>query len=535
MSAPNLSDNNSDTAWRSLHVYNIYRLVLSGLLGVVFFSGSGTNLLGKENPTAFGIIVLTYIAISFISGFASRLRFPPFEVQAFSAILFDIILLTLLMHTSGGAKSGLGILIIVSIASSGVLMGGKLAFTLAAVAALTILGQQAYTIFFLHSGTTQEYTQSGLIGASCFAIVSLTHVLTRRMRVSEELAIQKTQEVADLTRLNELVMQQIDTGFIITDAYGKVRFMNNPARHMLNIKTIEEGAALQSISAEIFNRLFDWQRSTYSEIPPFRSSGSDREILPKFSQLPGSTGMSTLITLEDTAQLAQQTQQIKLASLGRLTASIAHEIRNPLSAISHAGQLLAESEHIIDQDRRLTDIIGKQSQRMDTIVENILSLSKKREFSAEEIDLNNWVKQYVTSLIQDMDLSATDISVVTSKQPAISAIDPTHLAQIMNNLCENGIRYSRAAGASSLLLTVKISLDSTRVLIDVIDEGRGVEESDIDKLFEPFFTTDASGTGLGLYIARELGELNHAHLSYIHEHNQGAQFRLSMPIVDRKS
>src|SRR5690554_942255 len=248
--------------------------------------------------------------------------------------------------------------------------------------------------------------------------------------------------------------------------------------------------------------------------------------MASFKLLPEESSESTLVFLDDNTVVAQQAQQLKLASLGRLTASIAHEIRNPLSAISHAAQLLVESEHFPDQDRRLTDIIQQHSKRMNRVIETVLELSRRRQSDPQLVDLTIWLAQFV----RDYPLVNPSTDIIEcefEKEGILTRMDPNQLNQVLNNLCQNAFRYSGPAGTPrTIWLKLYEHPHSELPTLEVIDHGPGIDERHVSQVFEPFFTTESSGTGLGLYISRELCESNQARLEYEKLEPRGSCMRI---------
>ena len=235
-----------------------------------------------------------------------------------------------------------------------------------------------------------------------------------------------------------------------------------------------------------------------------------------------------LVFLQDNTEVQRQAQQLKLASLGRLSAGIAHEIRNPLGAISHAAQLLQESPNLDKGDQRLCDIVQDHSMRMNDVIENVLQMSRRQTPKRVEINLKDWLEDFVSNFQAGVNESA-DITVEVQDANITLFIDPSHLNQVMTNLCQNGLRYSKkSAGAAKLLIACHDENLLNLIHIDVIDYGTGVRTEDVGNLFEPFFTTESTGTGLGLYLSRELCAANDARLSYRQAVTGGAMFRISV-------
>jgi two-component system sensor histidine kinase PilS (NtrC family) len=260
--------------------------------------------------------------------------------------------------------------LIISVASGSILLPGRMAFLFAAVASIAVMGGQVYSSLLGESTRTTGYTQAGLLGIALFATAALTYLLVRRIHESEALARRRGIDVANLSRLNALIVQRLQAGIIVTDHEHRIHLINETARKLLGLPPSATGQPLATLSPALFKRLENWRRTHDQEPALLKDETTAVNVLAHFTRLGTVEGIGALIFLEDTAIMAKQAQQMKLASLGRLTASIAHEIRNPLGAISHAAQLLDESQSLDDGDRRLTTIIGDQTRRVNTVLEN---------------------------------------------------------------------------------------------------------------------------------------------------------------------
>ena len=207
-----------------------------------------------------------------------------------------------------------------------------------------------------------------------------------------------------------------------------------------------------------------------------------------------------------------QAHQVKLAALGRLTANIAHEIRNPLSAISHANQLLQE-EDFDPAIKRMLQIISDNVQRVDQIIKDVLELNRRDRTNQELIQLENFIYDFYTQFCAVERIPETCFKLTLINAETMISFDRRHLNQILWNLCKNGWRHSKKS-ENSLELSLSLTDKTKTIHIEIKDDGDGVPESIRNHLFEPFFTTEKSGTGLGLYIARELADANGAKLEY---------------------
>jgi two-component system sensor histidine kinase PilS (NtrC family) len=513
-----------------LRIYSWYRLILALLLLGIFFGISGRGLFGNFQPLLYLATTVVYAVLNLAVVVWTGRR--PLELRPrhyFALFVVDIAALVLLVHASGGVSSGFGILLLVTVAAAAIFVPGQIAILVAAVATLGILAETVYDILYL-GGTLATLLPAGLLGLLLFLTSILVQGVARRVRLSEELAEQKSEEVSSLQQLNQLIVQRMRTGIIVVDDGRRIQVINEAARSLLG----DPGPRLPDT---LVDALEHWRRGEPSAGEGLRPSDSGPRLQVSFATLQHPEGDGTLLFLEDQAQITQRAQQLKLASLGRLTASIAHEIRNPLGAMSHAAQLLNEEESLDEAERQLLEIILKNGRRMNEVIENVLTLSRGHQPRPERLDLLAWLHQFARDFHHQtgngkpprIDVDAVDEAGITVN------IDPGHLRQVMTNLVQNGLRYSeRATGTPSVLIRVGMANDTEAAVVDVIDEGPGISDEDSRHVFEPFFTTESGGTGLGLYLARELCEANQARLDYLRDAGKSC-FRLSFAHPDRGS
>jgi len=219
-------------------------------------------------------------------------------------------------------------------------------------------------------------------------------------------------------------------------------------------------------------------------------------------------------------------QQGKLAALGRLSASIAHEIRNPVGAMSHAGQLLAESASIGVDERRLTDIIQSNSERVSTIINNVLQLSRREATKPTRLLVGDWLEDFLEEFCETMQVREAQVGVHEATEDLEVRFDASHLRQVVWNLCDNAIKYGEARDGISIEINLGRLNPSNRPFLEVSNRGNGIEPQAVDRIFEPFFTDRKGGTGLGLFISRELCQLNRAILLYEPRNGDGSIFRI---------
>ncbi len=514
-----MTQRDSAQTWRQLRFLNYYRLILAGLLAGLCLNGHLPVPLGQFDAALFWRVSFLYLAACVLAALAIRWRRPALAWQAPAHVFIDILAITLLMHASGGVSSGLGMLLIISVAGGSLLMEGRTARLFAAVAALAVLAEQAWS--WLHDGPPTSYTHAGLLGASFFATAILAHSLAERLRESEALAERRGLDLANMAQLTEYVIQRMQTGILVLDRSFGIRLVNESARRLLDMH-VAEGQSIARICPALAAQLQDWWDGRIAEPGMFRGTDTGPEILPRFARLGSARDAGTLVFLEDTAAMAQQAQQLKLAALGRLTASIAHEVRNPLGAISHAGQLLAESPQLDAGDRRLTEIIHEHTERVNTIIENIMQLSRGQPARPEELALRPWLERFIHEFTANEGLAPDRVRLAVQPPSLRVQADPSQLHQVLWNLCHNGLKH----GGRTLLLRAGMAPDSHTPFLDIVDDGPGIDAVTAQHIFEPFFTTSPHGTGMGLYIARELCMSNQARLNYLHE-QRGGCFRIT--------
>jgi two-component system sensor histidine kinase PilS (NtrC family) len=513
-------------AWLLLKVYLVYRLFLAGLFISLYYARIAPSVLGAFNAQLYHAGSLLYLLLTLISGFLLRFRLTSYTFQAQFLLFSDIILLTLIMHASGGIKSGIGILLAVSVASGGVTVGGRCAMFFAAIASLLVLGDEIYTDL-TNSFASTSYPYAGMLGAAFLTIALLSYVLAKRSESFLELAAQHEQTIANLEELNHYIIQHLQTGIIITNRKQSVQLANAAALRMLNLE--KKPLQLCDISARLAEDFSDWFHD--QELDQAQLTLADQtEIRVRFKLLPTGSRAFYMLMLEDVALYNQHVQQSKLASLGRLTASIAHEIRNPLSAISHAGQLLSENPNVSPQDLRLTEIIQTHSRRVNQIIEDILQLSRRGASRRENIQLKPWLVHYLeTFALEHYLVEQKSFRLYIDQDRLTAFIDPGHLKQILDNLCQNALLYGHPE-QGPIILHAFMAQNSP--CIEVIDNGR-IDREHLSHLFEPFFTTSNKGTGLGLFICKGLAELNQAKLGYYLTGNQRSSFRLYLSDADK--
>jgi two-component system sensor histidine kinase PilS (NtrC family) len=512
--------------WRVLGILNLYRvlvpLVLLGLYAV-----GGARGLPVESPRLFTIVATAYLCFGFVSVVLVRKRMATAHVQTIIQATIDVTCLMLLLHACGGISSGLGLLLLVPVGGLAFLLPPRSALFLAAVTAITVLVHTIWQQIGGHSDIS-VYATAGFLGLVLFTIAASASVLATRVRESEDLVRQKDVDLANLADLSQYIVQHLRESLLVVDTADKIRLINESAAEILGDIHAIPGALIGEVSPRLLYSLSTWRQSvSENNTPPsFVAADGARLIQPHFAPLGSNAPAPTLIFLEDTSLMAERVQQSKLAALGRLSASIAHEIRNPVGAMSHAGQLLAESPNVSPGDRRLTDIIRSNSERVSTIINNVLQLSRRESIEPARLSLGDWLTEFLAEFSETMQVPLAEIQVHDASDELEVRFDPTHLHQVVWNLCDNAIKYGEPRDGIRAEIRLSRLSPSFRPYLEVADRGSGIEAEAADRIFEPFFTGRKGGTGLGLFIARELCQLNRAILLYESRLGGGSVFRV---------
>ena len=513
-----------DTAWRTLVVFSAYRVVLAlGLSGAYAFLNAFFQL-GTLQPGLAVTTLVTYAVASVLLVVPALIREPRISLQVTAAVLVDVLAIVVLMHTSGGIRSGIGVSLLISLAAAGLITRGRLVFFHSAVAAIAILVEQAFQMWRFDAPAS-DFVQSGLTSMALFATAGLGWTLARYARTSETIAQQRTIDLANMSQINELVIRDMQDGFLVVDPEGTIRQSNPRAVQLLGPLPQGRRPLLAEYSPEIARLMESWRRGPEVTYAPFRTPRSASELAVHFVPIGGGETPPTVVFVEDVGRLRAQAQQMKLVALGRLTASIAHEIRNPLSSINHAAELLAETEHAQAGDDRLVTIIRDNVHRLDRIVQEVLYLNRRDRAQPETIEARPFLEQFTADFCANEGVPVDGVQLEVRTTQRLS-FDRQHLHQVLWNLLRNAWRHGLKL-RGSVCVTLLPAEAPGMLALEVADDGKGVAPDLQPHLFEPFFTTEAQGTGLGLYIARELCEGNGARIEYC-EGGPGCRFRITL-------
>jgi two-component system sensor histidine kinase PilS (NtrC family) len=526
-----------DVSSRVLLTLSAFRLLIAIALLVFFLVSTDPRVFGDRHPTLFAATIAGYLVFAVLAALSLRSRLAPLFALGIAQLVVDIVAVTLLMHASGGISSGLGGLLVVFIGVGSLVLPGQYPAIMAALATFAVLGEQVYSQLN-DMDAAFNYPAAGILCAIVFAMATAAQPLARRIQVSEALARKFGIDLQNISELNDYIVQHLRESIVVLDDDDTLRLINSSAIQLLGANDPGPGDPLQSVCPELHDYLQRWRQDrNLSSHPEFTlvTEGSSLRILAHLAPLGKDTPRlgPVLAFLEDVSIMNERVQQSKLASLGRLSASIAHEIRNPVGAMSHAAQLLQESPGLNPDDERLTEIIQTHSQRVSHIIENVLQLSRRESSRPERLQIKTWLDDFAIEFARTHMLQEGEFTIKEVPDDLEVRIDRGHLHQIMWNLCDNAVKYASETGGILVEVQCGRLPNRGRPYIDVLDSGLGVDAATVEQIFEPFFTAKSGGTGLGLYISRELCELNRATLVYLDRPAGGSIFRIVFADPDR--
>ncbi|MBV8666443.1 MAG: two-component sensor histidine kinase [Burkholderiaceae bacterium] len=534
MHKPNLRE----SFWRSLLTFDITRVLIAVVLLVYLIANKKSGVSDAEQWVNWQICVV-YLALAMLFAVFAVYYRGRFVLQSLLQITVDVLAISLLYVAAGGTRSGLAILYLFPLAGGAVLLPEVWALFFAAAVTLFLLGESGYRIFVLLADGS--FSQAGLYGAAFFSSVFLVNRLAARLINQEDLALERGKALQMQESINRMVIADMGDGILVVGRDGTVQIGNPAAERMLGMTIPAAGPHFRladvPVLVPIADAFFEWMSKTAEQrlteaaafivIRPGEDAslgapsgagvlwGWRREpsvhLKLRFAAVPAMDmeGERTVIFLQDVTEIENRAQQLKLASMGRLTASIAHEVRNPLSAISYAASLL--SEDMADATpRRLLNIIGDNVTRLNRMIEDILKLSRRAQSHNEPLALTSFF-QDIQAELQETRVLPDSVLRLSEMDGQCVRFDPLHLREVMMNLLTNAVRYASGRPGS---IRVHPVFDGTRLELHVQDDGPAISPEVRAHLFEPFYTTSSKGTGLGLYVARELCLNNGAMLDY---------------------
>jgi two-component system sensor histidine kinase PilS (NtrC family) len=514
---------------RDLYYFALYRVLEAGILAGLLFSPLSGMLGEQRDPLLGTAVTIGYLVFAMLMLFLGR-REQWLAPLVLTGVVVDIVVASLATYAVPDATAGIAMLLLFNVAAACLLLPRKPGLGVALLATLA-MGAEFVVETLGTTPTDRPVAEVIMFAVTYLAVGMLASQAGQRARASQALADQRGVEVANLFEVNELIIRRMRTGVLVVDADNRIKLANEAASLLLGDGSEGEndghGVHLPQVAPELARRLQQWRNGWQNDETPLQLSPDQTEVQPRFARLLAGSELS-LVFLDDASVVSRRAESLTLSALGRFSASLAHEIRNPLAAINYAVQLLEESKSIIDGDRRLLQIIHQQCQRTNGIVESVLGLARRERASPEHVDLNVYVRRFVDEYQQNMSIETDSLETVIGARAVPALVDLRHLQQILTVLVHNALNYGRLPGEPARV-RLRVFQADNRPMVDVLDRGPGIPEAVAAQLFRPFFTTSEHGTGLGLYIARELCRANQASLEYVAVPGGGSCFRVTLP------
>ena len=527
--SPSLIDRIESIPRRELYFFALYRLLVASLLCALVFSPLSIMVGEPHHVRLAQWVSVSYLLVSTVLLFWGRNE-RWLQLIVFWSVMLDIVAAVLISHALPGAGAGISMSLLFNIAAAGLLLPLSRAMLVALLASCATVLEFIWT-YMERADNNRTLAELAMFVTSYLALAFICYQIGNRTRRTQQLADQRGAEVANLFEVNELIIRRMRTGVLVVDVDGRITLANEAATALLGDldgTLANERVTLASASPELSRRLQRWRGGWQEEEVALQLAPEQSEVQPRFARLLADSDM-TLIFLDDTSVVSKRAESLTLSTLGRFSASLAHEIRNPLAAINYATQLLEESNDLGDADRRLLQIIHQQCQRTNGIVESVLALARRERANPENLDLVPFIRRFVLEYRQTLSLETDSLEAVL-REPSVPALmDSRHLHQVLTALVHNALKYGRVADEPARV-RIRVASGERHAVIDVMDRGPGIPDAIVTQLFRPFYTTSEHGTGLGLYIARELCRANQAQLDYVSVPAGGACFRLTLSV-----
>ena len=449
-------------------------------------------------------------------------------------MICDVVFLGLLVIAYGGLVGGIGILLVFTSAAAAILLPLRMALAVASIAAITIVGTALWHFSFLDSSPA-TLIRSGLFALTAIVAAVLANRVAYWARDYRLIAERRKATVTELEQANELIIRRMRTGVLAVDESNMIRVMNESAWFLLGSPSVRE-RSLRSLSPRLEYALAEWKKDTTTDPKPVVLEPSQANILPSFVALPAEkTGFGAMIFLTDNNVVARRAVELSVNSLAKLSGSIAHEIRNPLAALNHASQLLEESPQITLAEMRLVHIIQNHAKRMNGIIENVLQLSRREQSQPELVPLHTFLPEFANEFQTTQINRSLEFQFAFDDLEAFVLYDKSQLSQCLWKLLDNAADHAaRDNPKPCVRLTMRADQETGFCIITIADNGPGIDKAALSKIFEPFYSTRKEGSGLGLYIARQLCEANQAELTVDSVEGEGAFFHIRMALARAK-
>ncbi len=521
MFSANLSDKRINMSAREHYFFALFRCLQAALLALWVFSPVSPHYDLLNALTPLKVLCIGYVLVSCMLFVLEKRQFS--KSRLLFSVCLDVLVFACLAWLLPVGFFSVALMMMVNLAAGGILLTIRQSDALTLCAIAVLLGQ--YLLNVLNNDAPNDIAQYLMFAMIYASTVLFCQLLATKAQQSHTLAEQRGVQLLEMAQMNELIIKRMRTGVVLLDKNHQI-ILSNESANGLNKKVLLASHSLFTLAPELDKRLWQWRYNPDIKPSALCLYVNGPEVIPRFAAL-NQNDVFYLIFLEDSRVFSGRADELQLANLGRLSASIAHEIRNPLAAIRYAQQLLSESKHIVPDDLRLLEIIGTQSVRMNGIIDNVLDLAKRDSAHPETIELNDFLDQFLQEFLLTHPNERSNIRLQHNIDSCVGLFDSLHLYQIISALLNNALRYGHLPFKTAEIV-IALHRVADQHVIEVIDHGPGLSAEVLKNLFTPFFSTSEHGTGLGLYIAKQLAEANQAQLRYDPIFGGGCRFSLTL-------
>lgn len=498
--------------------YASYRFIIAVSLLLITTITQYVDAVASTHPTFYLLLLALYFICCSLQWLMLRYTHHfPLSLQFLALFIVDVVAFSSLTFASDGPSLQISLLFVMTIFTASLLLEQKKALIITLVSVICVIYQHFIGSLF-NVSSMNNIGNSALLAFLFFAVYALGQLAVGRFHNLENTNLNQAQELRRLQEINSYILEQIEIGYMVLDENYHVVLTTPAGCDFLGIAPTfaYQKQPLYNIQPELFDVLH-FEGLIDGDTFQFEAKNSLYQLHIQVKKLKIPNQALTLLVLQDARTLNQRVQQLKLAALGQLSASIAHEIRNPLAAIVQANDLIHDAPQ--EQQVMLSSMISKQAQRIDKIVQDTLNMVRSKETRASLLDLAQFIPEFLAEDLADV---LNKIDTFIEKDVSIY-FDESQLRQVLINLLRNALRHNNQITHKNIELHVYTQHNHAR--IEVLDFGSGVATTDIASLFKPFFSTEINGTGLGLYLSHSFCEANQAKLYYV-EQQQGACFRI---------
>jgi two-component system sensor histidine kinase PilS (NtrC family) len=507
---------------RILKYFSMYSVVITVALVSLYFMDIDLGFLGINDPKIYPMVLslhasitIVFLALAFSAGQAHYDHLLAF-------FLLDVTLIGALIYSSGTGNS-LSYLMIVGVAVGNSLLTGQKGLLISAWAAICLLFVENR---FAVEGHAHNYVNAGTLGFIFFITAFVIQALVKRLHISVDINRIQADNLLSMEQLTKLVLKRLETGVLVINENEEIVFQNTAAQRLLGFP-----GPVRVLPGKLHQAYLEYKKFPNYKPDTFKAGPTTAKVQPMFAELMPGADRGTVVFIEDTNVVYQQAQRLKQVSLGKLAAGIVREIKEPMQRIYSIAHEMSQAS--IASGKAFHQPIKDHSQHIERIINNVQNLSNTKATKFDKQNLGMWTAATAKKL-EHTTLKNVKIELKVSRTPMEAYFDSSQIRQALSSILENAAYFAKERNAEFARVTILVGRNkvSKQNIIEIQDNGYGVGLDDLDHIFEPFYSSEASKSGLGLYLAKQFCEMNMARLDYVAS-QEGARFRITFPSIEQ--